>query len=71
MQTHQSHFSRTQPNTLSDKFWCYELWNLLQEQRQKTEQAYKQGKYDAVTTLCTKMYELTDVDPSDFQEDDY
>lgn len=49
---------------------CYELWCLLQEQRHKTKQAYQQGKYDAVSTLCSKMYELTDVDPSNFQEED-
>ena len=49
---------------------CYELFCLLQEQRLETKKAYQQGKYDAVSTLCTKMYELTDVDPSDFQEDD-
>lgn len=48
---------------------CYELWSLLQEQKHKTQQAYQQGKYDAVSTLCAKMYELTDVDPSDFQDD--
>lgn len=49
---------------------CYELWNLLQEQRYKAKQAYQQGKYDAVSTLCAKMYELTNVNPSDFQEDE-
>jgi hypothetical protein len=48
---------------------CYELFCLLQEQRLKTKKAYQQGKYDAVSTLCAKMYELTDVDPSDFQDD--
>lgn len=49
---------------------CYELWRLLQEQQHKTKKAYQQGKYDAVSTLCAKMYKLTDVDPSDFEEDD-
>lgn len=49
---------------------CYELWRLLQDQKWKTKEAYRQGKYDAVSALCSKMYELTDVDPSAFEEED-
>ena len=48
---------------------CYKLWFLLNEQQLKTKQAYQQGKYDAVSTLCAKMYELTNVAPSEFEED--
>ena len=49
---------------------CYELWCLLREQQLKTKQAYQQGKYDAVSDLCSKMYELTGVDPSEFEEEE-
>lgn len=49
---------------------CYELWSLLQEQKCKTKEAYQKGKYDAVLTLCEKMYKLTDVDQSDFEGND-
>lgn len=49
---------------------CYELWRLLQDQRWETQKAYRQGKYEAVSALCSKMYELTDVDPSEFEEED-
>lgn len=49
---------------------CYELWCLWQDQQWETQKAYRQGKYDAVSALCSKMYELTDVDPSEFEEED-
>lgn len=49
---------------------CYELWCLLKDQEGKTVKAYRQGKYDAVSALCSKMYELTDVDPSEFEEEE-
>ena len=48
---------------------CYELWRLLQDQKWATKKAYQQGKYDAVSALCSKMYALTNIDPADFVED--
>ena len=67
------------PEFIADHVWlrptqmglmCYELWCLLQDQKWKTKEAYRQGKYDAVSALCSKMYELTDVDPSEFEEEE-
>ena len=79
---HQPEYTRhvhTTPEFIADHVWlrptrmglmCYELWCLLQDQRWETQKAYRQGKYDAVSALCSKMYELTDVDPSEFEEED-
>ena len=49
---------------------CYELRRLLIEQQNETHKAYKQGKYDVISTLFSKMYELADIDPADFAADD-
>lgn len=49
---------------------CYELRRLLIEQQGETHKAYKQGKYDAISTLFSKMYELADIDPTEFEEND-
>lgn len=48
---------------------CYKLWFLLSEQRLKTKQAYQQGKFDAISTLTSKMYELVEIDPAEFEKD--
>ena len=79
---HQPEYTRhvcTTPEFIADHVWlrptqmglmCYELWRLLQDQKWRTKEAYRQGKYDAVSALCSKMYELTDVDPSEFEEEE-
>lgn len=48
--------------------FCHQLWLLLNNERLATENAYQQGKHDAITALTSKMYELTDISPTFFEE---
>ena len=74
------HIRPLSPNEIATKYvWlqptklglmCYELQRLLIEQQGETYKAYKQGKYDAISTFFSKMYELADIDSTEFEEND-
>lgn len=79
---HQPEYTKnvhTTPEFIAENVWlkptklglmCYELRRLLIEQQGETHKAYKQGKYDAISTLFSKMYELANIDPTEFEEND-